>query len=169
MGLKSNTGSRAARLFSSEKSRAGAWTQRLAVLPNFTPDPMSDATPTVAVVDDDESVCRALKRLLRAAGMASASFGTGDALLAALDENDAAWRPDCIVLDVQMPGINGLEVQRRLAGSDMPIVFVTAHDDPAVRDTALAAGAAAYLHKPFDDEVFIGAVRAAIARVREAP
>lgn len=127
---------------------------------------MSDAKLHVAVVDDDESVCRALKRLLRADGMASESFVTGDALLLALALNEGKWRPDCIVLDVQMPGINGLEVQRRLAGTGMPIVFVTAHDDPAMRDAALAAGASAYLHKPFDDEVFIGAVRAAIETAR---
>jgi FixJ family two-component response regulator len=129
---------------------------------------MSELKPHVAVVDDDESVCRALRRLLRAAGMTSESFDTGDALLAAFDRardaspDDAPWRPDCIVLDVQMPGLNGLDVQRRLAGSGVPIVFITAGDDPAVREQALAAGASAYLHKPFDDEAFIGAVRAAL-------
>jgi FixJ family two-component response regulator len=124
---------------------------------------MSEVKPLVAVVDDDESVCRALRRLLRAAGMDSERFGTGDALL---DAMNAAWRPDCIVLDVQMPGINGLDVQKRIAGAKVPIVFITAHDDPAVREAALAAGAFAYLHKPFDDEVFIGAVRAAVQAAR---
>jgi FixJ family two-component response regulator len=126
---------------------------------------MSEMTPQVAVADDDESVCRALARLLRSAGMSARSFGTGDALLAAIGVSvagEVSWRPDCIVLDVQMPGINGLAVQKRLAGTGVPIVFVTAHDDPGVREQALAAGACAYLHKPFDDEVFIGAVRAAM-------
>jgi FixJ family two-component response regulator len=126
---------------------------------------MSEMTPLVAVVDDDDSVCRALARLLRSAGMRSAIFTTGDALLAALDSS-ARQRFDCIVLDVQMPGTHGLDVQRRLAGTDMPIVFVTAHDDPAARGQALDAGARAYLHKPFDDEVFIGAVMAAIGSAR---
>ncbi|WP_244816532.1 response regulator transcription factor [Caballeronia sp. Lep1P3] len=139
---------------------------------------MSEAKPHVAVVDDDESVCRALARLLRSAGMSALTFGSGDALLAALakgsqghDAHDPP--PDCIVLDVQMPGINGLEVQRRLSHADVPIVFVTADDDPAMRESAMAGGAAAYLHKPFDDEAFIGAVRAAIqaarARTRRPP
>jgi FixJ family two-component response regulator len=136
---------------------------RIAMPLAWISDAMSDVKPLVAVVDDDESVCRALGRLLRAAGMDSERFGTGDALLDAMRAQDGgAWRPDCIVLDVQMPGINGLEVQKRLAGADVPIVFITAHDDLAVRDAALAAGASAYLHKPFDDEVFIGAVRAAM-------
>jgi FixJ family two-component response regulator len=135
----------------------------------YLPCTMSEVKPLVAVVDDDESVCRALRRLLRAAGMTSESFGTGDALLAAFGavRFDAPWRPDCIVLDVQMPGINGLEVQQRLAGTRVPIVFITAGDDPAVRDQALAAGASAYLHKPFDDEAFIGAVRAALDATHE--
>jgi FixJ family two-component response regulator len=66
------------------------------------------------------------------------------------------------VLDVQMPGSNGLEVQRRLAGSGIPMVFITAHDEAGVRQQALAAGAAAYLRKPFNDEVLIKAVRTAI-------
>jgi FixJ family two-component response regulator len=73
-----------------------------------------------------------------------------------------SYRPACIVLDVQMPGSNGLEVQRRLAGSGIPIVFITAHDEAGVRQQALAAGAAAYLRKPFNDEVLIKAVRTAI-------
>jgi FixJ family two-component response regulator len=125
---------------------------------------MSETTPHVAVVDDDDSVCRALARLLRSAGMTSESFATGDAFLAAFDapRDGVRWRPGCLVLDVQMPGINGLDVQRRLAGTNVPIVFVTAHDDLAVREQALAAGAHAYLHKPFDDEVFIGAVSEAV-------
>jgi FixJ family two-component response regulator len=124
---------------------------------------MSELTPLVAVVDDDESVCRALARLLRSAGIRSAIFTTGDALLAAFDGSPRAWpRFDCIVLDVQMPGTHGLDVQRRLAGANVAIVFVTAHDDPAAREQALEAGAHAYLHKPLDDEVFIGAVTAAI-------
>jgi FixJ family two-component response regulator len=132
---------------------------------------MSEVKPLVAVVDDDESVCRALRRLLRAAGMTAESFGTGDALLAAFDapRPDAPWRPDCIVLDVQMPGMNGLDVQRRLVDlhSPVPIVFITAGDDSAVREQALAAGASAYLHKPFDDEAFIGAVRTALEAERD--
>jgi FixJ family two-component response regulator len=70
--------------------------------------------------------------------------------------------PACLIVDVQMPGLSGLDVQRRLAGSGMPVILITAHDDLNVRAQALFAGALAYLSKPFDDEIFIRAVRAAI-------
>jgi FixJ family two-component response regulator len=122
---------------------------------------MSQVEPFVAVIDDDESVSRAIKRLLRAAGMAADTFRTGDDFLDMFD-SIPSYRPACIVLDVQMPGLNGLEVQRRLAGSGIPIVFITAHDEVAVREQALAAGAAGYLRKPFNDEILIKAVRSAV-------
>jgi FixJ family two-component response regulator len=77
-------------------------------------------------------------------------------------ESIPSYRPACIVLDVQMPGLNGLEVQSRLAGSNIPVIFITAHDEAGVREQAIAAGATAYLRKPFDDEVFIKAIRTAI-------
>lgn len=122
---------------------------------------MSKVKPFVAVVDDDESVRRAIKRLLRSVGLSADTFKTGDEFLDMFD-SIPAYRPDCIVLDIQMPGLNGLEVQRRLAGSGIPVIFITAHDEIGVRDRALAAGAAAYLRKPFDDEILIRVVRAAI-------
>ncbi len=75
-----------------------------------------------------------------------------------------SYRPDCLILDVQMPGMNGLEVQRRLAGSGLPIVFITAHDEIGVREKALAEGAVAYLRKPFNDELFVKTVRAALGQ-----
>jgi FixJ family two-component response regulator len=122
---------------------------------------MSQVKPLVAVVDDDESVSRAIKRLLRSTGLEADTFKTGDDFLD-MFEAIPSYRPACMVLDVQMPGSNGLEVQRRLAGSGIPIVFITAHDEADVRQQALAAGAAAYLRKPFNDEVLIKAVRTAI-------
>jgi FixJ family two-component response regulator len=122
---------------------------------------MSKLKPFVAVVDDDESVSRAIKRLLRSAGLASDTFKTGDDFLDMFD-SIPSYRPACIVLDIQMPGLNGLEVQQRLAGSGIPVVFITAHDEIGVRDQALAAGAAAYLRKPFNDEILIKAVTTAI-------
>jgi FixJ family two-component response regulator len=73
-----------------------------------------------------------------------------------------SYRPACIVLDIQMPGLNGLEVQQRLAGSGIPMIFITAHDETGVREQALAAGAAGCLRKPFNDEVLIKAVTTAI-------
>jgi FixJ family two-component response regulator len=122
---------------------------------------MSKVKPFVAVVDDDESVSRAIKRLLRSAGLASDTFKTGDDFLDMFD-SIPSYRPACIVLDIQMPGLNGLEVQRRLEGSGIPVIFITAHDEIGVREQALAAGAAAYLRKPFNDEILIKAVTTAI-------
>lgn len=122
---------------------------------------MSKLKPFVAVVDDDESVRRAIKRLLRSTGLAADTFKTGDDFLD-MFESIPSYRPACIVLDVQMPGLNGLEVQRRLAGSGIPVIFITAHDETGVREQALASGAAAYLRKPFNDEVLIKAVTTAI-------
>ena len=123
---------------------------------------MSKVKPFVAVVDDDESVSRAIKRLLRSTGLASDTFKTGDDFLDMFD-SIPSYRPACIVLDIQMPGLNGLEVQRRLSGSGIPIIFITAHDELGVREQALAVGAAAYLRKPFNDDIFIKAVSTAIS------
>jgi FixJ family two-component response regulator len=115
--------------------------------------------PFVVVVDDDESVSRAIKRQLRSIGVVAESFL--EAMLSI-----PSYRPDCLILDVQMPGLSGLEVQKRLADSGIPIICITAHDDIGVREQALSAGALAYLRKPFDDEIFVKAVRAAIGKQR---
>jgi FixJ family two-component response regulator len=122
---------------------------------------MSKLRPFVAVVDDDESVSRAIRRLLRSAGLDSDAYRSGEAFLDAF-ACAPATRPDCLVLDVQMPGMNGLEVQKRLAGSGVAVIFITAHDETGVREEAIAGGARAYLCKPVSDEALIGAVRAAI-------
>ncbi len=122
---------------------------------------MNNATPFVAIVDDDESVSRAIKRLLRSIGVPADTFKTGDAFLDTF-EAIPSYRPACVVLDMQMPGLNGLQVQRRLGGSGIPVVFITAHDEPGVREHALAAGAIAYLRKPFNDDVFVRAVTTAM-------
>ncbi|MFL9869709.1 response regulator [Paraburkholderia fungorum] len=120
---------------------------------------MVKTKPFIVVVDDDESVSRAIKRLLRSIGVASDSFSSGDAFLEALS-SVPSYQPACVILDVQMPGLNGLEVQRRLTGTGMPIIFITAHDEIGVREQALVAGAVAYLRKPFGDELLIKTVRA---------
>src|SRR3954469_21270815 len=95
--------------------------------------------PFVAVVDDDESVGRSIKRLLRSIGIQAEAFASGDQLLQLLSSMPS-YRPGCVILDVQMPGMNGLEVQRRLSGTGLPVIFITAHDDYAVRERALAKG-----------------------------
>jgi FixJ family two-component response regulator len=122
---------------------------------------MGAAKPFVVVVDDDASVGRAIKRLLRSVGIVADTFASGDEFLDTLSSMPS-YRPDCVILDVQMPGSNGLEVQRRLAGLAAPVIFITAHDDAGVRDEALAAGAVAYLRKPFNDALFIRTVCSAL-------
>lgn len=122
---------------------------------------MGKIKPFVVVVDDDDSVSRSIKRLLRSIGVSAESFASGEAFLEAVS-SIPSYDPKCVILDVQMPGLNGLEVQRRLAGTGLPIIFITAYDDISVREKALSAGALAYLTKPFDDEIFVRTVRAAL-------
>ncbi|MWL90486.1 response regulator transcription factor [Cupriavidus sp. SW-Y-13] len=112
----------------------------------------------VAVVDDDASVARSTARLLRAAGIGADVYVSGDDFLHRI-RDDPRYRPDCVILDVCMPGLNGLEVQQQLIGLPMSLIFITAHDVPAARDTALAAGAIGYLRKPFHAAQLIELVR----------
>ncbi|WP_327367205.1 response regulator [Caballeronia terrestris] len=86
------------------------------------------------------------------------TFKTGDEFLAMFD-SIPSYRPACIVLDVQVPGLNGREVQQRLASNGIPVILITAHDETNVRQQSLSAGAATYLRKPLNDEVSIKAVR----------
>ena len=124
---------------------------------------MSTVKPMIAIVDDDESVCRALKRLVRSLGMEADTFLSGQEFIDVI-EAIPSFRADCLVLDLQMPGVNGLEVQRRLmiGGSRLPIIFITAHDETGMRERALGMGAVAFLRKPFDEELFIRTLRAAL-------
>jgi FixJ family two-component response regulator len=120
----------------------------------------------VLVVDDDRSVRRALSRLLRAEGYEVSAFATAGEFL----KHPLPPRPACLVLDVRLPDMSGLELQRRLAGSAprLPVVVISAHADRAAREEALAAKALAFLAKPFDDEDLLGAVRDALASYRPA-
>jgi FixJ family two-component response regulator len=126
---------------------------------------MPDQPLQIAIVDDDASVCRAMKRLVRSLGMTAETFASGHDLID-LMHSMPSFRPDCVVLDVQMPGMSGLEVQQRLAGSGLPVIFITAHDEITAREQALAAGAVAFLRKPFSDDLFIKALNAALGQVQ---
>jgi FixJ family two-component response regulator len=123
---------------------------------------MSDSGRLIAVVDDEESVCRGLQRLLRSAGFAVETYSSGATFLQDLPSR----RPDCLVLDLQMPRMTGFEVQARLLelGERVPVVVITGHDTAQARERAMEGGAAAYLRKPADDEALLGAVSTAIAR-----
>jgi FixJ family two-component response regulator len=120
--------------------------------------------PLIAVVDDEESVCRALDRLLRSVGFDVETFASGAAFL----ESGARWRAECVVLDVHMPGVSGCDVQERLSGAaqDVPVVVITGRDSDETRERAMAAGAAAYLRKPVDGQTLLSTVAAAMADAR---
>ena len=122
---------------------------------------MHDA-PIVYIVDDDPSVRRALRRLIRYEGFDVETAETVGEFLA----SEHSRRPACLILDVRLPGMSGIDLQSRLAVSepDLPIVVVTAHAEEEVRRRMLAVGAVAFLSKPFDDDVLLGAIRRALGR-----
>jgi FixJ family two-component response regulator len=115
----------------------------------------------IATVDDEAPVRVALARLLRLASYEVTGFESGEAFLASL----ATSCPDCVIVDIHMPGLNGFEVRERLrAGhADLPLVFISASDDAALDDAARAAGAVSLLRKPFSSDQLLAAVAAALA------
>jgi FixJ family two-component response regulator len=122
--------------------------------------------PTIAVVDDDESVRLALASLLRSAGFGVLLFTSAEEFLSGSDRHSIT----CLILDVRMPGMDGLQLQRHLraGGWSTPVVFLTAHGHDAGRAQALAGGAMACLPKPFDADVLLSAVKSALDGVRSA-
>jgi FixJ family two-component response regulator len=118
--------------------------------------------PTVFVVDDDESVRSSLKFLLRSASLESRAFGSAQEFLETYDPA----QPGCIVLDVRMPGMSGLELQQELnlRGAIIPVIFITGHGDVPMAVEAMQHGAHDFLQKPFKDEDLIERVRRALAR-----
>ena len=116
--------------------------------------------PSVAIVDDEEGIRKALRRLLRASGLDAESYANGQEFLNAAAEK----QPDCVVLDLHMPGMSGLQVLRRLkaTGALLPVVVITAHDEPETRKQCMSAGADAYLRKPLEDRLLLNAISAAM-------
>jgi FixJ family two-component response regulator len=116
--------------------------------------------PSVAIVDDEEGIRKALGRLLRAAGLEAHGYANGQEFLTAAAER----RPDCVVLDLHMPGMSGLQVLRKLkaTGLLLPIVVITAHDEAETREQCLSTGARAYLRKPLEDRLLLNAISAAM-------
>lgn len=121
---------------------------------------MTHADRMIAVVDDEAPVRVALGRLVRLAGYACAAYGSGEEFLASLAER----LPDCVILDLHMPRLSGLDVQLRLHADnvELPIVFITASDDAALGRTALEAGAVRLLRKPFSNDDLLEAIDAAL-------
>ena len=121
---------------------------------------MAQAPSWIAIVDDDPSVLKALTRLLRARAFHAKSYESARAFLAALP----AGRPDCLILDLQMPEMSGLELLQHLERNhiDIPAIIVTAHGDSGARERCQAAGAVAFLSKPLQDTLLFAAINAAI-------
>ena len=127
---------------------------------------MPHATPIVFVVDDDISVRESLESLIRCAGWQPEIFASAQEFLS----HPRALTPSCLVLDVSLPGLNGLELQKRIAADriDMPIIFITGHGDVPMTVRAMKAGAVEFLTKPFGDDVLLSAIGNAIERSRSA-
>jgi len=127
---------------------------------------MSHATSIVFVVDDDVSIRESLELLIRSAGWQPEIFSSAHHFLS----HSRAPVPSCLVLDISMPGLNGLELQKRVATErpELPIIFMTGHGDVPKTVQAMKAGAVEFLTKPFNDEVLLSAVRQALERSRVA-
>ncbi|MGH9884701.1 MAG: response regulator transcription factor [bacterium] len=133
-------------------------------------EPGEPARPiSVAVVDDESSVRVSLRRLCLALGFDATAYPSGRAFLESLDGDGGG--PDCLLLDLQMPEMTGLEVQRHLAslGVFIPTIIVTADDAPEMRARCLAAGASEYLRKPIGSDELLSAIERAVVRARRAP
>jgi FixJ family two-component response regulator len=126
---------------------------------------MNDAgtkTGIIAIVDDDGPLREALGSLMKAAGFPANGFASAEEFLASEEKQNTA----CLILDVRLPGMSGIELQRQLAASHstIPVVFVTAHGDAALRELLLSAGAADFLNKPVRSDALLKAIRAALEK-----
>jgi len=121
----------------------------------------------ISVIDDDESVRRTTSRLIESFGFLAAAFESAESFLSSGHLNDTS----CLIVDVQMPGMNGLQLQSQLAaaGCNIPIIFITAFDDKESRRRAMQAGAVAFLGKPFNDEQLLESIRLALRELNDEP
>src|SRR6202521_2959086 len=119
-------------------------------------------TKLVAIVDDDDSMRNALDGLLKAVGFPAQAFASAEEFLKSGQQHQTS----CLIADIRMPGMSGLELQANLNAErcKIPTIFITAHGDTKMRMQALRAGAVEFLAKPFDDEALLGSVRAALER-----
>jgi FixJ family two-component response regulator len=123
--------------------------------------PVDRESQWVAIIDDDEAMQDSLRDLLEAAGVAARCFGSAEEFL----NSDLHGKAACLIVDIRMPKMSGLELQTRLKdeGSNVPIIFITAHGDARMRIQAMRRGAVEFLAKPFDHRVLLTRVRAALA------
>ena len=117
--------------------------------------------PTISIVDDDALVREAIRRLIKSVGMNARDYASAEDFLSSNHAQDTS----CLILDVQMPGMSGLELQQRLAdrGYRIPIIFISAHSNGQIRDQAIGAGAVDFLFKPFSEEALVDALHAALS------
>ena len=120
--------------------------------------------PVVFVVDDDESVRKALIRLMKSAGLRARAFTSAKDFLNQESQNV----PGCLILDLRMRGMSGLELQEKLAksGSTIPIIFISAHQDATAREQAMKAGAEDFLQKPFEDQILLEKINSILKRFK---
>jgi FixJ family two-component response regulator len=120
------------------------------------------SAPLISIVDDDDSLRQSLSNLLRSLGFRVQEFASADAFLGSANARETA----CLILDVRMPGMNGLDLQHHIAAADwrVPIIFITAHADDDARPRALCAGAVRFLYKPFREQEILDAINAALHR-----
>jgi FixJ family two-component response regulator len=125
-------------------------------------EPVSKDHPVIAIVDDDQSVCAGVQRLLRSVGFTTTTFTSGPTFLASV----SADAPDCVVLDIRMPAMTGFDVQARLRamGLALPVIFMSAEERPDRQPDDLPGGRPVFLSKPFDGQLLVDAVNAAIGR-----
>jgi FixJ family two-component response regulator len=126
------------------------------------PPKMSVIPATIGIVDDDPSILRAVKRLLRTAGFTVKTFDSAETLLS----SDRLDQINCLVLDIHLGGLNGFDLQERVAGThpEIPIIFITALDDALTRERARRTGAVDYLNKPFASKTLLAAINRALDR-----
>ena len=117
--------------------------------------------PMISIIDDDESVREALWGLVRSVGYTVSTFASAEEFV----NSDQLSKADCLILDVAMPGMGGIELQRRLVAdhSPVPVIFITAHEDEEIRAQALRNGAEAFLIKPFSEDALLGAIQGALS------
>jgi len=118
------------------------------------------AAPLISIVDDDDSLRNSLNNLIRSVGFGVQGFSSAEAFLNSNQLRDTA----CLILDVRMPGMSGLDLQRQLVATNcrIPIIFITAHGDDNARTRALEAGAVDFLYKPFREEALLNAIHTAL-------
>jgi FixJ family two-component response regulator len=120
-------------------------------------------THTVYIVEDDRSLCNAVRRLLRSAQYSVITFASAEEFR----QSDFKSSPGCLLLDIRLPGISGFELREELlaSGAQMPVIFITGQDRAGMEERAMLLGASAYLRKPVDEETLLGAIRLAMKSI----